>query len=218
MENLNNPQYTIVDNSSQRYEIEIHEISGITIRGKKIGEIDELITINARGWGTKRKFNIVFKKSHAQHFVCDLMTIERVVGESAKFKSTPQLGFKRTYKLNPPKRIWAYLQYIPANGAYKTKDGEVMPYKLTDIYRPIMCESTEDLLHPDKPCVEWDAEYAFEILYGNKCDYNNKEQVDELQRIKLVLAPKELTHEKAKLFMRGLEAYKEWAKENILIK
>jgi hypothetical protein len=56
------------------------------------------------------------------------------------------------------------------------------------------------------------------MLYGNKCDYNNKEQVDELQRIKLVLAPKELTHEKAKLFMRGLEAYKEWAKENILIK
>ena len=218
MENLNNPQYTIVDNSSQRYEIEIHEISGITMRGKKIGEIDELITINAREWGTKRKFNIVFKKSHAQHFVCDLMTIERVVGESAKFKSTPRLGFKRTYKLNPPKRIWAYLQYIPANGAYKTKDGEVMPYKLTDIYRPIMCESTEDLLHPDKPCVEWDAEYAFEMLYGNKCDYNNQEQAAELQRIKQILDTKDLTHEKAVVYMRGLNAFKERVSDDILIK
>ena len=62
MENSDNPQYTIVENIGKYYPIEILEVEGITIRGKKIGELDELIFTKARELGgTRRDFNIVLK-------------------------------------------------------------------------------------------------------------------------------------------------------------
>ena len=219
MENTCEPQYTIVEDIGKYYPVEILEVEGITIRGKKIGELDELIFTKARELGgNRRNFNIVYKKSHTKHYASERMTIERIIGEKAIFKNPPQIGFKRKYKLEQPKRIWAGLQYIPKNSAYKTKKGEIVPYKITDVYRLIGSYVDRDLLIPDRPCIKWDANYAFEMLYGKKCDYKDKEQVDELQKIKQILISKELTKEKAELFMNGLKAYEEWAKENILIK
>ena len=180
-------QYTIVEDIGKYYPVEILEVEGITIRGKKIGELDELIFTKARELGgNRRNFNIVYKKSHTKHYVSERMTIERIIGEKAIFKNPPQIGFKRKYKLEQPKRIWAGLQYIPKNSAYKTKKGEIVPYKITDVYRLIGSYVDRDLLIPDRPWNKWDADYAFEMLYGKKCDYDDQEQMAELQRIKHV--------------------------------
>ena len=220
MENTCEQQYTIVEDPGKYYPIEILEVEGITIRGKKIGELDELIFTKARELGgARRNFNIVYKKSHAKHFVCNLMTIERIIGERAVFKSIPQIGFKRKYKLEQPKRIWAGLQYIPQNSAYKTKKGDIVPYKMTDVYRLMGCYVDRDLLIPDRPWNKWDADYAFEMLYGKKCEYGNKEQMAELQRIKHVLEDEdELSDEKIILYVKGTKAYKERASDDLLIK
>ena len=42
MENTCEQQYTIVEAPGKYYPIEILEVEGITIRGKKIGKLDEL--------------------------------------------------------------------------------------------------------------------------------------------------------------------------------
>ena len=219
MEDINQSQYIIVEDIGKYYPIEILEVEGITIRGKKIGERDELIFTKARELGgARRNFNIVYKKSHAKHFVCNLMTIERIIGERAVFKSTPQIGFKRKYKLEQPKRIWACLQYIPQNSAYKTKKGDIVPYKMTDIYRLMGCYVDRDLLIPDRPYYEWDAEYAFEMLHGKKCDYNDNEQLIELQRIKQILDNKdEFDIDKIRIYVKGKKAYRERASDDLLI-
>ena len=213
-------QYTIVEDPGKYYPIEILEVEGITIRGKKIGELDELIFTKARELGgARRNFNIVYKKSHAKHYVSERMTIERIIGERAVFKSTPHIGFKRKYKLEQPKRIWAGLQYIPQNSAYKTKKGDIVPYKITDIYRLIGSYVDSDLLIPDRPWSKWDADYAFEMLYGKKCDYNDKEQVVELQRIEKIFDDKdEFANDKLIIYIKGEKAYKERASDDLLIK
>lgn len=218
MENSDNPQYTIVEDIGKYYPIEILEVEGITIRGKKIGELDELIFTKARELGgTRRNFNIVYKKSHTRHYMCSQMTIERIVGDIAVLSVQPAIGFKRKYTLNPPKRVWACLQYIPANGAYK-KNGEVIPYKMTDIYRLMGSYVDRDLLIPDRPWSEWDADYAFEMLYGKKCDYNDNEQLIELQRIKQILDNKdEFDIDKIRIYVKGEKAYKERASDDLLI-
>ena len=84
MEDINQSQYIIVEDIGKYYPIEILEVEGITIRGKKIGELDELIFTKARELGgTRRDFNIVYKKSHTRHYMCSQMTIERIIGDIA---------------------------------------------------------------------------------------------------------------------------------------
>lgn len=220
MENSDNPQYTIVEDIGKYYPIEILEVEGITIRGKKIGELDELIFTKARELGgTRRDFNIVYKKSHTRHYMCSQMTIERIIGDIAVLSEQPTIGFKRKYKLTQPKRVWAHLQYIPHNGAYRTKKGDIIPYKITDVYRLMGSYVDRDLLIPDRPWPEWDAEYAFEMLYGKQCDYNDREQVTELQRIKKALDNKdELDVDKIIIYAKGEKAYRERASDELLIK
>ena len=220
MEDINQSQYIIVEDIGKYYPIEILEVEGITIHGKKIGELDELIFTKARELGgTRRDFNIVYKKSHTRHYVCSQMTIERIVGDIAALSEQSTIGFKRKYKLAQPKRVWAHLQYIPHNGAYRTKKGDIIPYKITDVYRLMGSYVDRDLLIPDRPWDKWDADYAFEMLYGKKCNYDDKEQIAELQRIKHVLEDEdELSVEKIILYVKGEKAYRERASDELLIK
>ncbi len=216
MENSDNPQYTIVEDIGKYYPIEILEVEGITIRGKKIGELDELIFTKARELGgTRRDFNIVYKKSHTRHYMCSQMTIERIIGDIAVLSEQPTIGFKRKYKLAQPKRVWAHLQYIPHNGAYRTKKGDIIPYKITNVYRLMGSYVDRDLLIPDRPWNKWDADYAFEMLYGKKCEYGNKEQMAELQRIRQALKDED---ELLIIYVKGKKAYKERASDELLIK
>ena len=216
MENTCEQQYTIVEDPGKYYPIEILEVEGITIRGKKIGELDELIFTKTRELGTSRMFNIVYKKSHTRHYMCSQMTIERIIGERAVFKSIPQIGFKRKYKLEQPKRIWACLQYIPRNGAYRTKKGDVTPYKITEVYRLTHCYSDYELLWPEKLCFEWNANETFEALHGVKYDDTNAEHKVKLQQIERILNEEDKSNKKLKLLIDAVKAYEERAKSYLI--
>lgn len=121
------------------YHLKITHIKGTVIRGEREGVFDELLRIYAVDLITGQKFdNILMKKSYSQLFGTSLLTIEKLIelsGNQVDCHLKPQLGYVRSLELKKPIYVETRLTYIPKNGAYRNKKGELVPYRTTDVYR-----------------------------------------------------------------------------------
>lgn len=152
---------------SKVYHLKITHVRGTVIRGERDGLFDELLRYCAVDVITGQKFdnNIMMKKSYGEQFSVSLLTIESLIklaGGQVDCPLKPQLGYARSYELESPIYVEAWLSYIPKNGAYKTKKGELVPYKTTDVYRVDMIMHEDDSLelYAQRTRQEWRSLYA----------------------------------------------------------
>ncbi len=146
----NNDSVDLVIPESKTYHLKITCVRGTVIRDGTRGYFDELLRIYAVDVITGYRFdNILMKKYYAQHFGANVLTIESLIelsGSQVDCPLKPQLGYVRSLELENPIYIEARLTYIPKNGAYKNKKGELVPYKTTDVYRVDMAIQEDDHL------------------------------------------------------------------------
>lgn len=143
-----NDSVDLVIPESKTYHLKITCVRGTVIRTRTRGYFDELLRIYAVDVITGYRFdNILMKKYYAQHFGANILTIESLIelsGSQVDCPLKPQLGYVRSLELENPIYIEARLTYIPKNGAYKNKKGELVPYKTTDVYRVDMAIQEDD--------------------------------------------------------------------------